>query len=51
LEEKLKMNCISRFVIYPATTLSPGMEPPGDIRFMDGSGEIRDREQFYPGER
>ena len=37
--------------MHPGTTIYPGMEGPGEIRLFDSSGEIRETNKFYPGEK
>ena len=41
----------SRFARAPVTTLSPGIEAPGTVRFMDPStGEVAETVKFHPGQ-
>ena len=40
-----------RFARAPVTTLSPGIEAPGTVRFMDPStGEVAETVKFHPGQ-
>ena len=42
---------LSRFARAPVTTLSPGIEAPGTVRFMDPStGEVAETVKFHPGQ-
>ena len=42
---------LSRFARAPVTTLSPGIEAPGTVRFMDAStGEVAETVKFHPGQ-
>ena len=42
---------LSRFARAPVTTLSPGIEAPGTVRFMDPStGEVAETIKFHPGQ-
>ena len=37
-------------MLPPNTTLFPGVETPGTIRFMDASGEVVETTKFHPGQ-
>ena len=42
---------LSRFARAPVTTLSPGIEAPGTVRFIDPStGEVAETVKFHPGQ-
>ena len=37
-------------MLAPCTTLYPGVETPGTIRFMNTQGEVVETNKFYPGQ-